>query len=51
MPAFADVLAPDDVRLLVQYLSAKKKVIRVKGPAAAAAKPTPQATTGGSDDQ
>lgn len=51
MPAFADVLAPDDVSLLVEYLSAKKKVIRVKGSVVPAGKPASQPNTGGSDDQ
>ena len=51
MPAFADVLAPDDVKLLVEYLSAKKKVVRTKGAATAPAKPAAKPDSGGSDDQ
>ena len=50
MPAFADALAPDEVRALVEYLAAKKKVIRVKGALSAPAKPALKPTTGGSND-
>ncbi len=50
MPPFADALAPEEVRALVEYLSAKKKVIRGKGAAVAPAKPAPKPNTGGSDD-
>ena len=51
MPAFADALSPDETKLLVDYLSAKKKVIKSQKaagtPAPSAAKPN----MGGSDDQ
>ncbi len=51
MPAFADVLAPDEVKLLVDYLSAKKKVVKPERPPTAAEKSAPKPNTGGSDDQ
>lgn len=50
MPPFADVLAPDDVKLLVDYLAAKKKPVKTNTPVALAA-PAPKSDSGGSDDQ
>ena len=52
MPPFADVLVPDEVKDLVDYLSTKKKKPR-KASSADAAKPSPatKPDTGGSDDQ
>ena len=50
MPSFADVLTPDDVKLLVDYLAAKRKIVKTNAPvspAASASKPD----SGGSDDQ
>lgn len=51
MPAFADVLAPDEINLLVDYLSAKKKVTKSRRATGAPAQPVPKPDTGGSDDQ
>ena len=52
MPPFADVLAPDEVKLLVDYLSAKKKKpSKAKSIVSAQAVPAPKSNTGGSDDQ
>ena len=51
MPPVADVLAPSDVTLLVEYLSAKKKVSKDKPLTPAVAKPSAVPATGGSDDQ
>ena len=50
MPPFVDVLAPDEVKLLVDYLSAKKKAVRANAPVAPAAS-APRPDSGGSDDQ
>ena len=52
MPPFADVLAPDQVKLLVDYLAAKRKKPE-KASASLPAKPAPapKLDNGGSDDQ
>ncbi len=52
MPAFAEVLAPDEVTLLVNYLSSKKKKPEKAGKSPAARPVSaPKPDTGGSDDQ
>ncbi len=51
MPPFADVLAPDEVKLLVEYLSAKKRVVKVKQTRSSPGVPASKPDSGGSDDQ
>ena len=51
MPSFADVLAPDEVKLLVESLSAKKKLVKTKQTPASPALPVAKPSSGGSDDQ
>ena len=51
MPPFAGVLAPDDVTLLVNYLSAKKKPIKASVAPAEKSTSAPKPDSGGSDDQ
>ena len=49
MPAFGDVLAPDEISRLVDYLAAQKKRTKLKR--AAPASPAPKLPANGSDDQ
>ena len=49
MPAFGDVLAPDEISRLVDYLATQKK--RAKVVPAAPASPAPKLPANGSDDQ
>ena len=49
MPAFGDVLAPDETTHLVEFLAAQKK--RVKAGRAVPVPPTPKLPANGSDDQ
>jgi mono/diheme cytochrome c family protein len=51
MPPFADVLAPDEIKLLVDYLSAKKKAVKVQSAIGNKGSPVPPPNSGGSDDQ
>ena len=51
MPAFADALSPDETKLLVDYLSAKRKVVKSQGAAGSSLPSAPKPNTGGSDDQ
>lgn len=49
MPAFGDVLAPDEVSRLVDFLASQKKKVRAQKPGPATA--APKLPANGSDDQ